>query len=184
MIPRAWRRKCCQSCHRTTPPEPKNLITTPWEHLSKVFSIIVTSCPLTRHSDASLKGSRGTHDTAPTPYNGILAPRETHSEILTILRRSVLRQLLPRQRICPVEDTMEDRVCPLGGMEYWSWIIFWDISICELGYLDYAYVKSIFWAGLYLLLVHTRGCINVCDTTIAKLNTYNFIKDQGKVTSI
>lgn len=46
-------------------------IPTPWEHCSKVFSIIVTSCPLTFRSAQS---SRGRSESTPAPYNGIPAP--------------------------------------------------------------------------------------------------------------
>lgn len=118
----------------------------------------MTSCPLTRHSDASSKGSRprATSQTAPIPYNGILAPRETHSEILTIPRRSVLWQLLPRQRVCQIRRSMEDFGCLLWeGMIYRSSYLFRATFIHDLGYLGYyGCVRRIYSAGLYLL--HSR----------------------------
>lgn len=120
MIPSLWKRKFFLFCHHTMLPGQKNLITSPWEPLSKVFSIKVGLCPLTHHSDASSKGSRGRSNTATNPYNGILAPRKAHSEVLTVPRRSVLWQLLPRQGICPVGNSRRDHCCVLDGMDYWS----------------------------------------------------------------
>lgn len=115
--------------------------------------MIVTSCHLTHHSETSSKGSRETNNTAPLPYNGILAPRETHSEVLTIPRRSVLWQLLPRQRICPVRSFMEDFGWFSDELEYRSSFLLWQIASHESEYLDYCACLGMFSDGLYL---HSR----------------------------
>ena len=114
-------------------------------------------CPLTRHSDASSKGSRGRSDTATIPYNGILAPRKIHSEVLTVPRRSMLWQLLPRQGICPVGSSRRDNCYLLDGMNYRRFFLN-DMASHQswLGVLGlYEGLGNTLFVGLYLLLVQS-----------------------------
>lgn len=132
--------------------------------------MIVTSCPLTHHSETSSKGSRGTNNTASLPYNGILAPRETHSEVLTIPRRSVLWQLLSRQRICPIRSFTEDLV---------GFRMNWNIGVlfyyCKLLVTNRdTWIIAHAWECFRMVCTYTHGCINTRYTTNVKLNVNPF----------